>query len=166
MPNAHGQPPSDFNEAYDRDLIDNMLSFVERHFNESRDPDGRAFAGLSLGGQITNSFMLKYPGLFGYYGMFSSGLPIAHATLTEVQAAALRPRSVFIGGGWQDPIHEAGYPGVSPRDRQADQHVRARRDSADDELRAWRTQLACVEATAQGLPDARRLLPRPFAFWE
>ncbi len=111
MPNALGYPPSAFNEAYDRDLIENMLPFVEARYHVARDPSGRAFAGLSLGGQITNSFMLKYPELFAYYGMFSSGLPPAHASLTDAEAGALRRCSVFIGGGWQDPIHEAGYQG-------------------------------------------------------
>lgn len=87
------------------------LTARERHYNVSRDPDGRAFAGLSLGGQITNSLVLKYPELFRYYGMFSSGLRTAYTTLTGAQAATLRTKSVFIGGRWQDPIHEAGYQG-------------------------------------------------------
>lgn len=166
MPNAHGLPPSDFNEAYDRDLIDNMLPFVERHYNVSRDPDGRAFAGLSLGGQITNSFMLKYPETFGYYGMFSSGLPTAYATLSEAQAAALRTKSVFIGGGWQDPIHEAGYQGFHRGTaRQISTFVRAGIPLTTSFVHGGHNWHVWRQLLRDFLTRVA-FLPRPFAHWE
>ncbi len=166
MPNAHGLPPSDFNEAYDRDLRDNMLPFVEQHYHVSRDPTDRAFAGLSLGGQITNSFMLKYPELFGYFGMFSSGLPTAYATLSEAQAEALRNKSVFIGGGWQDPIHEAGYSGFHRGTaRQISAFVKAGIPLTTSFVHGghnwhvWRLLL-------KDFLTRVAFLPRPFAFWD
>ncbi|WP_137844024.1 alpha/beta hydrolase-fold protein [Microbacterium sp. 2FI] len=109
MPNNGGYPSSTFNEAFDRDLIDNMLPYVEANFAVSTDAADRAFAGLSAGGIVTNSFMLKYPETFQYYGMMSAGLPPAFNTLTEAQAVALRDKSIQISGGWQDPIHAVGF---------------------------------------------------------
>jgi hypothetical protein len=53
--------------------------------------------------------MLYHPQEFKYYGMMSAGLAPAQAPLTPQQAAALQGRSIFIGGGWQDPIHAVGF---------------------------------------------------------
>jgi enterochelin esterase-like enzyme len=109
MPNNGGYPQSTFNEAFDRDIIDNVIPYVEDRFHVSTAATDRAFSGLSAGGIATNSFMLKYPETFQYYGMMSAGLPPAYNVLTEEQAEALRDKSVFIGGGWQDPIHAVGF---------------------------------------------------------
>lgn len=109
MPNNGGYPGSTFNEAYDRDLIENMVPYIEENFHVSPSAADRAFSGLSAGGIVTNSFMLKYPDTFGYYGMMSAGLPPAYNTLTTAQADALRDKGIFIGGGWQDPIHAVGF---------------------------------------------------------
>ncbi|WP_353807574.1 alpha/beta hydrolase-fold protein [Agromyces sp. SYSU T00194] len=109
MPNNGGYPGSDFNEAFDRDVIDNVIPYIEANYHVVEDADGRAFSGLSAGGIATNSFMLKYPETFQYYGMMSAGLAPAYAELTEEQADPLRDKSILIGGGWQDPIHAVGF---------------------------------------------------------
>ena len=112
MPNGSGFPASTFSEAYDRDLIDRMIPFVEARYHVSHSADDRAFSGLSMGGMLTNSFLIKHPEVFRYYGMMSAGLPPEYATLTAAQAAALRGRSVWVGGGWEDVIHAAGFNGM------------------------------------------------------
>ncbi len=38
--------------------------------------------------------------------------------LTPEQSAALRDKAIFIGGGWQDPIHAVGFGSPTP-DRRA-----------------------------------------------
>ncbi len=109
MPNAGGFPTGNWYEAYDRDLIDRMIPLVEAKYHVSKSAVDRAFSGLSGGGMLTNTFMLKYPQVFQYYGMMSAGLPAQYATLTPEQVAGLKGKVIWMGGGWQDVIHEAGF---------------------------------------------------------
>lgn len=109
MPNAGGYPNSTFYEAYNRDLIDNMIPFIEKKYNVSSSSQDRAFSGLSMGGIITNSLMLKYPEQFGYFGMMSGGLPPEYEVLNKEQADSLIGKGIFIGSAWQDPIHAVGF---------------------------------------------------------
>jgi enterochelin esterase-like enzyme len=115
MPSALGYampfPDPNVNEAYDRDIIDRVIPFVEEHYHVSKSAADRAFSGLSMGGMLTNSFIIKYPEEFQYYGVMSAGLPVQHATFTPTQIAALKGKSIWIGGGWQDAIF-AGFNGI------------------------------------------------------
>jgi enterochelin esterase-like enzyme len=109
MPNGSGYANSVFNEAYDRDMIDRIIPYVEQHYHVSKSANDRAFSGLSMGGMLTNSFIINHPDVFEYYGMMSAGLPPANATLTPEQAAALKGKSIWVGAGWQDVIFAVGF---------------------------------------------------------
>ncbi len=109
MPNAQGFPDSTFNEAYDRDLIDHMIPYIEQHYHVSKSAMDRAFSGLSMGGMITNSFIIKHPEVFQYYGMMSAGLPPEYDTLTPEQIGALKGKSIWVGAGWEDTIFAVGF---------------------------------------------------------
>lgn len=109
MPNAGGYPESELFAAYDQDLVENMIPFVEAHYNVSKSARDRAFSGLSMGGMLTNTFIFKYPGEFQYFGMMSAGLPPEFSNPTPEQVAALKGKTVWVGGGWQDVIHAAGF---------------------------------------------------------
>jgi enterochelin esterase-like enzyme len=109
MPNASGYNESAWFEAYDRDLIDHMIPYVEQNWHVSKAAMDRAFSGLSMGGMLTNTFMVKHPEVFQYYGMMSAGLPAEFDTLSPTHIAALKGKAIWIGGGWQDPIHAAGF---------------------------------------------------------
>ncbi len=108
--NAYGSgyPTSTDNEAFRKDLIGNIVPWVESHYRVSKDASGRAFSGLSAGGQITNQIMLNNTASFGYYGMMSAGLPPG-LKLTAEQTAALKKANVFVGAGWQDSIFAVGF---------------------------------------------------------
>ena len=109
MPNGSGYAASTFNEAYDRDLIDHMIPFVEQRYHVSASAKDRAFSGLSMGGMLTNSFLINHPDVFQYYGMMSAGLPPQNSELTPAQVAALKGKSIWVGAGWQDVIFAAGF---------------------------------------------------------
>ena len=47
--------------------------------------------------------------VFQYYGMMSAGLPPQYETLTAEPAAALKTKSIWVGGRWQDSIHVQGF---------------------------------------------------------
>jgi enterochelin esterase-like enzyme len=125
MPNAMGYPESTLNEAYDKDLIANMVPFVEQRYHVSKSAQDRAFSGLSLGGMLTNTFMMRYPATFQYYGMMSAGLPPMWNTLTPEQIVALQGKSIWIGGGWQDVIHAKGFTAHTGPARQVSVFARA-----------------------------------------
>ncbi len=53
MPNGMGYAQSTFNEAYEQDLINNMIPFIEQRYHVSKSSMDRAFSGLSMGGMLT-----------------------------------------------------------------------------------------------------------------
>lgn len=109
MPNAATTSPHvDFFRAFDTELIEQVIPYVEANYHVSTQASDRAFSGLSMGGMITNSLMLQYPDQFGYFGMMSAGIPPAYADLTDEQVAGLKGKSIMIAGSWQDPIN-AGF---------------------------------------------------------
>jgi len=108
MANAAGYPASSNNEAFRKDLIANIIPLVEERYRVSSEPVDRAFSGLSGGGMVTNMLMLHNTASFGYYGMMSAGFPPG-TSLTDAQIVALKNVSIFVGSGWQDPIHAKGW---------------------------------------------------------
>ena len=58
----------------ERDLLDDVLPYVESHYPTRRDGQGRAIAGVSLGGGQALSIGLKHPDTFAWVGGFSPAL--------------------------------------------------------------------------------------------
>ena len=56
---------------YEADLADNVIPFVQGHYDVSRHASQRAFAGLSCGAYLANSLLLGQTGEFSYYGVMS-----------------------------------------------------------------------------------------------
>lgn len=107
MPTFNGYPASTVASnqfaPFDQDIIDNVIPYVQSHYDVSTSASERAFAGLSEGGYITNSLLFNYTSEFGYYGVMS---PVFTApTFTPQLVSALQQVGIFVGGGWQDPIH-------------------------------------------------------------
>ncbi len=59
--------------AYVRDLIEDIIPYVESHYHVIRKKESRALAGLSMGGIYTLYATARYPDLFGYIGVLSMG---------------------------------------------------------------------------------------------
>jgi enterochelin esterase-like enzyme len=90
--------------GYADDLIQNVLPYVQAHYNVSAQAADRAFAGLSAGGQRANTLLFNNTAVFGYYSVMSNagGYP---ATPTADQITALgKTLGIQIGGGIQDPL--------------------------------------------------------------
>ncbi|KAI8626405.1 hypothetical protein F5Y19DRAFT_478525 [Xylariaceae sp. FL1651] len=95
-----------------------LFPHVEAHCAVSRDPESRAFAGLSLGGRLSYEFYVNATSYFGYYGMCSGALFTDlvndHVGLDDVKnSPSLADRGLFVGYRQYD----AGPPIVSCRDR-------------------------------------------------
>jgi enterochelin esterase-like enzyme len=108
MPNATGYASSTFEQLYRTDLIERVIPWVEQHYNVSASASDRAYSGLSAGGMRTSYLLLNDTEQFGYYGIMSAGLP-PNTVLADDLVAAMRKVSVYVGGGWQDPVN----PGFS-----------------------------------------------------
>lgn len=59
-------------EAFERDLIDNLIPFVQGKYSTYTDKEHRALAGLSMGGGQSLNFGLGNLDTFAYVGGFSS----------------------------------------------------------------------------------------------
>ena len=65
-----GQPNWDFRKV-EEDQLQYIMPWVEAHWNVSREPAGRAYAGLSMGGATTSNFLMYHGELFSHYGIWS-----------------------------------------------------------------------------------------------
>lgn len=102
MTNFNGLPNG--NEGYADDVIDNVIPYVQSHYNVSPNAADRALAGLSAGGSRANTLLFDHTAEFGYYSIMSTGGG-APTSVTADQVTALRALSgIQIGGGLQDPI--------------------------------------------------------------
>lgn len=89
MPDAHAlalpTEPFDFFETYAspntesfcRELQQDILPLIEKHYPVQKSPAGRAFAGLSMGGHHALAVALNLHAQFRYIGAFSAAPPAA-----------------------------------------------------------------------------------------
>ncbi len=77
---------------YAKSLIEDIIPYIESHYNVIKKRSGRAIAGLSMGGVITLYTTARYPETFDYIGVFSMGFTPGRDAIKELT-----------------PIKEAGY---------------------------------------------------------
>ena len=79
--------PADFSRRdfgeFSRDLIDDVMPMIERLYRVRRDPDMRAIAGLSMGGNQARQIGLNRMDLFHYVATFSGSMGVAGGALTD-----------------------------------------------------------------------------------
>jgi enterochelin esterase-like enzyme len=84
MPDGHAIAPGsgwkdeygkDNTAAYCQDLVNDVLPLVESTFKVDASPDGRAFAGLSMGGRHAIAVGLTLQAKFHWIGAFSAAPP-------------------------------------------------------------------------------------------
>jgi len=95
--------------AFADDFYSHLMPEVERLYRVSADANGRAMAGLSMGGGQTISTGMTRPEMFGAFGLFSSGLWPEITPLLEEALPALRqnpPAPLWIGIGRRDFLFE------------------------------------------------------------
>ena len=115
MPFGYGVPPhppgaSGNNTAeFAKDLLGDVLPYIESRYRVQADRAHRAIVGLSMGGGQALSIGLNHLETFSHVGGFSSGLgraadfPTTYATLVADSAAANRQlKLLWIGCGAED----------------------------------------------------------------
>jgi enterochelin esterase family protein len=72
-----GVPGSNTNNtgAFERDLLEDVLPFVEANYRVKKDAANRGIVGLSMGGGQSLTIGLRNAELFGWVGGFSAGVP-------------------------------------------------------------------------------------------
>ena len=81
------------NNGFETVLVEELIPYIDSHFNTIADKDHRAMAGLSMGGMETHSITLARPEVFGYYGLLSGG------TYSPEEIANTGVKFVFMGCG-------------------------------------------------------------------
>jgi enterochelin esterase family protein len=89
-------------EGVEKELLQDIIPFVESRYRAARSPDKRAIVGLSMGGGQSLRTGLGHPDLFRWIGAFSSGTPegdldALFPRLKDVAAKHLRLLWIGIG---------------------------------------------------------------------
>ena len=113
---APGAPakPGENTEKFGKDLIEDVIPFVQSHYRALADRNQRAIVGLSMGGGQALSIGLNHLEQFSYVGGFSSALgPVADfantyaSLIAEPKAANQKLRLLWIGCGKEDGVFAA-----------------------------------------------------------
>ena len=59
--------------VFQRVLVEDLIPYIDANFKTKAEKRWRAMAGLSMGGVETKMCTLKYPDVFGYWGLLSGG---------------------------------------------------------------------------------------------
>ena len=76
--------------AFERDLLEDVMPFVEANYRTRPDPANRAIAGLSMGGGQSLTIGLNHPDRFAWVGGFSEAVS---QPATAISAALADPRA-------------------------------------------------------------------------
>ena len=97
--------PSDKYESY---IVRELIPDVEKRFRVSTNRDGRAIAGLSMGGYGALKFGVKYPEMFAFAGSMSGALGAASWTQEDLRGFEFIWRTlVTVFGPENNPMRKA-----------------------------------------------------------
>ena len=138
MPFGYGVPPGAPNntEAFSRDLLGDVIPFVESHYRAYGDRDHRAIAGLSMGGGQSLGIGLNHLELFSYVAGFSAA--VRNPELP--QAANQKLHLLWIGCGQDDSLFAANESFSKMLDEAHLKHVFHKSDGAHTWIN-WRHYL-------------------------
>jgi enterochelin esterase-like enzyme len=114
MMDGHAAPrgpggPDGNTTAYERDLLEDVMPFVEANYRVKTDPAGRAIAGLSMGGGQSLTIGLNRLDRFAWVVGFSSAVPSREAiagTLNDAKATNEKLKLLWIGCGKDDFLRQ------------------------------------------------------------
>jgi len=95
------------NNGFQTVLVDELIPYVDSHFRTVANRNGRAMAGLSMGGAETHFITLNKPEVFGYWGLLSGG----NYNPEELKDKA-KPKHIFISYGSKETRGADGLPKV------------------------------------------------------
>jgi enterochelin esterase-like enzyme len=129
--------------AYEKDLIEDVIPYVQRNYRVSKKQKDRAIAGLSMGGGQSLTIGLGNLELFGWVGAFSSAVPREpklDELLSNVKAKNDKLNLLWIGCGNKDFLFQANQKLIELLNTDNIRHV-AHITSGSHEWRLWRIYL-------------------------
>ena len=91
---GRGRDRSAVAKAFETVLVDELVPYIDSHFNTIARRESRAMAGLSMGGMETKAITLSRPAVFGYYGLLSGGTYLP-ADLKLDDKSTPKPKLIF-----------------------------------------------------------------------
>ncbi|KXT10877.1 hypothetical protein AC579_8997 [Pseudocercospora musae] len=77
----------------------NLFPYIESHYHVSKNPDRRAFAGLSLGSALTYEMYINATSYFGYFGLFSGAMLPGHPLSDYVNSSMAAENPALLDRG-------------------------------------------------------------------
>jgi enterochelin esterase-like enzyme len=132
--------PRPFSES----LVKDILQFVEKSYRVIKNADGRAIAGLSMGGGHTMAATAQYPNTFGYIGVWSAGSRQSDEEisrqLSSIKAAGMK--LYYVGCGVDDPLAHAGSVKLVEMLKKLDMRYKFRESTGGHTWFNWRIYLS------------------------
>ena len=99
MANSRSQSTAEIEESFP-----DIIKYIEANYRVRKDQYSRAVAGLSMGGRQSAALSRKYPGTFGYVGMFSGVVPPEEDDKALEAVFAAKPKLYWIACGKTDGV--------------------------------------------------------------
>ncbi|UCC22476.1 MAG: esterase [Planctomycetota bacterium] len=96
--------------AFERDLIDDVIPYIQHRYRVSTDPNHRAIVGLSMGGGQSVTIGLGNLDVFSYVGAFSAAVRDEakyKPLLSDPDSTNARLRLLWVGCGKKDFLFDA-----------------------------------------------------------
>jgi enterochelin esterase family protein len=129
--------------AFEKDLIGDVIPYVQARYRVSRDREDRAIAGLSMGGGQALTVGLGNLGHFGWLGAFSSAVPRGQKLdnlLSKPEEINQKLKLLWIGCGKKDFLFQANQRLIKRLKNDNIKHVAHITDGAH-EWSLWRRYL-------------------------
>lgn len=100
-PGGLGRPGFNFHfdfSAFEHQLLDDLIPFIDANFRTIADQPHRAMAGLSMGGMQTRAITMAHVDTFSHIGIFSGG-SIAPSDISDMATFKQKVKVVFVSYG-------------------------------------------------------------------
>lgn len=129
--------------AFERDLLDDLIPFIEKTYSAEADRESRALAGLSMGGGQALNFGLNRLDAFAWVGGFSSApntKPPADLIKDPVEAAK-KLRLLYVSCGDEDRLFRISQGVHSMLDEQKAPHIYRVIPGGRHDFKVWKDDL-------------------------
>ena len=134
-----GRGTFDFS-AFERILLDELITFVDANYRTLAAQPNRALAGLSMGGMQTRTIGLAHVDKFSALGIFSGG-SIAPADVKDMADFKRRVKLVFVSYGSKEGGAQTAKPNVDALQQAGVKSVFYVSPDTAHEWQSWRRSL-------------------------
>lgn len=141
-PNTSGTRGLGAYNAFEKDLIQDVIPYVQKMYRVSTDKNDRAIAGLSMGGGQTLSISLSNLNLFSWVGAFSSAVmgQQSNQLLADPEEINNELKLLWIGCGRDDSLLQSNENFIQQLDAKKINHISKISEGAH-EWAVWRRYL-------------------------